>query len=140
MGTETRTENAASIHVPADPVEAVIQRVVRAYENEVAPQLAGRSADQHQAIRDRVGTWLASVSYDEWFALVDRLREVESTPEPHAASSLQCAAYTGKGGRCPNQGLREHDEVSEDGTGHGVWISWCDFHWRYYHPEARTNG
>lgn len=48
-------------------------------------------------------------------------------------SAIQCAAYIGgEHGRCPNMGLREHDEmVDADGTGRRVWISWCDFHKRW---------
>lgn len=49
-----------------------------------------------------------------------------------AQSSIQCAAYIGGGRRCPNMGLRQHEElVDADGTGRRKWLSWCDFHHRW---------
>ena len=68
-----RRHQTARLHPERDPLEDVIQRVWRRFENEVAEDAQGTP----ETARRRVGGWLAGVSFDEWFALVEAYREAQ---------------------------------------------------------------
>ncbi len=60
----TNSSDAAT--KPALDIWDVVTRVHRKHQNEVAEDRQGSPEEA----RERIGRWLAGVSYDEWFALV----------------------------------------------------------------------
>jgi hypothetical protein len=77
--------------VPKVNIQDVLRRVERSFQNEIA-----EDEDSPEDARERIGRWLAAVSYDEWFALRD---ECDGRALLGRALELACSDMVEEGDR-----------------------------------------